>query len=338
MGADPAEHIRRARRRDRAREPVGEQHHGRQGRLPARAVRVPVRADDRRLPVHRGRAGRVDDRPRVGRSGADLRERRPARRVRTVRDRRAADPRRHRPRPARRRPCQHLELLGDSIGDHRGGCRACGGSISIWGSRASRARSCRFAGGSSASRTSRPIPPAATSAATRSTASRCAASQTRLQATGIEKVVIGVSGGLDSTHALIVAARALDRLGLPRENVLAYTMPGFATSDAHAAATRTALMRALGVSARRARHPAGRDADAPRPRPSRRRTASRSTTSRSRTCRRASAPRTCSGSPTTTARSCSAPATCPSWRSGGARTASATRCRTTTSTPRSRRR
>ncbi|HUO73959.1 MAG TPA: NAD(+) synthase [Solirubrobacteraceae bacterium] len=71
--------------------------------------------------------------------------------------------------------------------------------------------------------------------------------ETRLRATGIEKVVIGVSGGLDSTHALIVAVRALDRLELPRTNVLAYTMPGFATSkltlgNAHK------LMRALGVS------------------------------------------------------------------------------------------
>lgn len=70
----------------------------------------------------------------------------------------------------------------------------------------------------------------------------------RLQATGIQKVVIGVSGGLDSTQALIVAARTMDRLGLPRENILAYTMPGFATSrttrnNAHA------LMKALGVSA-----------------------------------------------------------------------------------------
>jgi NAD+ synthase (glutamine-hydrolysing) len=42
-------------------------------------------------------------------------------------------------------------------------------------------------------------------------------------------VVIGVSGGLDSTHALIVAAKAMDLLGLPRTNILAYTMPGFAT-------------------------------------------------------------------------------------------------------------
>jgi NAD+ synthase (glutamine-hydrolysing) len=72
--------------------------------------------------------------------------------------------------------------------------------------------------------------------------------ETRLRATGIEKVVIGVSGGLDSTHALIVAARALDRIGLPRQNVLAYTMPGFATS-AHTLGNARRLMEALGVSA-----------------------------------------------------------------------------------------
>jgi NAD+ synthase (glutamine-hydrolysing) len=71
--------------------------------------------------------------------------------------------------------------------------------------------------------------------------------ETRLRATGIEKVVIGVSGGLDSTHALIVCARALDRLGLPRSNVLAYTMPGFATSD-HTLSNARRLMEALGVS------------------------------------------------------------------------------------------
>ncbi len=70
----------------------------------------------------------------------------------------------------------------------------------------------------------------------------------RLKFARITKLVIGVSGGLDSTQALIVAARAMDRLGLPRTNILAYTMPGFATSDR----TRTnahALMAALGVSA-----------------------------------------------------------------------------------------
>ncbi len=72
--------------------------------------------------------------------------------------------------------------------------------------------------------------------------------ETRMRATGTEKVVIGVSGGLDSTHALIVAVRAVDRLGLPRENVLAYTMPGFATS-AYTLENSHRLMRALGVSA-----------------------------------------------------------------------------------------
>ena len=70
----------------------------------------------------------------------------------------------------------------------------------------------------------------------------------RLKATGVQKVVIGVSGGLDSTQALIVAGRALDGLGLPRSNILAYTLPGFATSDT----TRSnawKLMRAVGATA-----------------------------------------------------------------------------------------
>jgi len=70
----------------------------------------------------------------------------------------------------------------------------------------------------------------------------------RLRAAGLEKVVIGVSGGLDSTQALLVACRAFDRLKLPRSQILAYTMPGFGTSDE----TRNnawALMQALGVSA-----------------------------------------------------------------------------------------
>jgi NAD+ synthase (glutamine-hydrolysing) len=69
----------------------------------------------------------------------------------------------------------------------------------------------------------------------------------RLQAAKIEKVVIGVSGGLDSTQALIVSARAMDHLGLPRKNVLAYTLPGFATSD-RTKANAWLLMRALGVT------------------------------------------------------------------------------------------
>ena len=70
----------------------------------------------------------------------------------------------------------------------------------------------------------------------------------RLQAAGIKKIIIGISGGLDSTQALIVACRAMDRLGMPRQNILAYTMPGFATSD-QTKSNAWKLMRALGVSA-----------------------------------------------------------------------------------------
>jgi NAD+ synthase (glutamine-hydrolysing) len=69
----------------------------------------------------------------------------------------------------------------------------------------------------------------------------------RLRATGIKRVVIGVSGGLDSTHALIVAAKALDLLGLPRTNVLGYTMPGFATSG-ETKTNAIRLMKALGIA------------------------------------------------------------------------------------------
>src|SRR3546814_18188587 len=52
----------------------------------------------------------------------------------------------------------------------------------------------------------------------------------RLEATGAKSLVIGISGGLDSTHALIVAAKCCDRLGLPRSPIRGYTMPGFGTS------------------------------------------------------------------------------------------------------------
>jgi NAD+ synthase (glutamine-hydrolysing) len=70
----------------------------------------------------------------------------------------------------------------------------------------------------------------------------------RLQSSRIAKLVIGVSGGLDSTHALIVAARAMDVLGLPRSNILAYTMPGFATSQ-RTLTNAAALMEAVGCTA-----------------------------------------------------------------------------------------
>ena len=70
----------------------------------------------------------------------------------------------------------------------------------------------------------------------------------RLRSTGVEKLVIGVSGGLDSTEALIVCCKVMDLLGLPRTHILGYTLPGFATGDT-SKGYAWALMRALGVTA-----------------------------------------------------------------------------------------
>jgi len=70
----------------------------------------------------------------------------------------------------------------------------------------------------------------------------------RLRSSRTENAVIGVSGGLDSTHALIVICRAMDQLGLPRSNVKAFTMPGFGTSD-KTYTNAWKLMKALGVTA-----------------------------------------------------------------------------------------
>ncbi|MDN5581378.1 MULTISPECIES: NAD(+) synthase [unclassified Corynebacterium] len=69
----------------------------------------------------------------------------------------------------------------------------------------------------------------------------------RLQAIGNPRPVIGVSGGLDSTHALLVVARAMDRTGRPRSDILAYTMPGFATSD-HTKSNAVKLAEAMGAT------------------------------------------------------------------------------------------
>jgi NAD+ synthase (glutamine-hydrolysing) len=69
----------------------------------------------------------------------------------------------------------------------------------------------------------------------------------RLRALDYPKVVIGVSGGLDSTHALIVAAKAMDREGRPRSDILAFTLPGFATGE-RTRNNAIALSKALGVT------------------------------------------------------------------------------------------
>ncbi|HUA35247.1 MAG TPA: NAD(+) synthase [Candidatus Binataceae bacterium] len=72
---------------------------------------------------------------------------------------------------------------------------------------------------------------------------------TRLRASGLSRVVIGISGGIDSTHALLVCAKALDRIGSPRTNLIAITMPGFATSERTLEQARR-LMRAIECDAR----------------------------------------------------------------------------------------
>ncbi|NLG63711.1 MAG: NAD(+) synthase [Candidatus Cloacimonetes bacterium] len=69
----------------------------------------------------------------------------------------------------------------------------------------------------------------------------------RMRAIGSPKPVIGVSGGIDSTHALLVVARAMDRMGRPRSDILTYTMPGFATSE-HTKSNAIALAEAIGAS------------------------------------------------------------------------------------------
>jgi len=69
----------------------------------------------------------------------------------------------------------------------------------------------------------------------------------RLRALDYPKVVLGISGGLDSTHALIVAARAMDREERPRSDILAFTLPGFATGE-HTKNNATRLCEALGVT------------------------------------------------------------------------------------------
>lgn len=70
----------------------------------------------------------------------------------------------------------------------------------------------------------------------------------RLDAAGLKRIVIGVSGGLDSCHSLLVACHAFDRMGLPRTEILAYTMPAYATSDATKSQAWD-LMRGLGITA-----------------------------------------------------------------------------------------
>ncbi|MDD3213448.1 MAG: NAD(+) synthase [Eubacteriales bacterium] len=77
---------------------------------------------------------------------------------------------------------------------------------------------------------------------------QCTGLATRLAAIHGKRLVVGVSGGLDSTLALLVGARALDMLGLPREGLFAITMPGMGTGK-RTKSNADRLMEALGVTA-----------------------------------------------------------------------------------------
>ncbi len=90
---------------------------------------------------------------------------------------------------------------------------------------------------------------AATSAATRSSRRRSPAWRRRLEHIGTPPVAIGVSGGLDSTLALLVACKTMDDLGVPRDRVQALTMPGFGTTS-RTKGNAHALMQPLGVTVR----------------------------------------------------------------------------------------
>ena len=76
---------------------------------------------------------------------------------------------------------------------------------------------------------------------------QCAGLAKRLEHIGAKKTVLGVSGGLDSTLALLVAVRTADLLGFPRENVIGITLPGFGTTD-RTYQNAVNLMKALGVT------------------------------------------------------------------------------------------
>ena len=254
------------------------------------------------------RARRIDHRPGLGRPRADLRERQPAGRVGALR------------RPSRSSSLADVDLepparqermrqntFGDAALRHRDDCARFRQRRSSRAAAAGRPRAARAPRRALPVRAARPGAPRRALRRGLST-SRCRASPSACALTGIKKLVIGVSGGLDSTQALLVCARAMD--GWAAARATSSPTPCPASPPARAPRTRRwQLMRAVGCYAPR-RSTSGprclqmlKDIGHPFAR------ASRSTTSPSRTCRPASAPATCSAWPTCTAASSSAPAT-----------------------------
>ena len=285
------------------------------------------------LSVRRCRCGRVDHRSRLGRPGLDLRERRDAGRDRAVSVRQPVRGRRYRPRPAAPRAHADGQFRHQPPPPSRAAFRRIAFRLDPPAGRYRPASA-----GSSAFRSCRPIPRGSSRIATRPTTSRSRAWRSGCARPASKRVVIGVSGGLDSTQALIVVRQALRSARAAARQYPCLHDAGLRHLRAH----QGQRLRADGGARRHLAseldiRPAART-HAERHRPPVRARASRSTTSRSRTCRPACAPTICSAWQTTTTASSSAPAICRSWRWAGAPMASATRWRTTTSMPACRRR
>ncbi len=167
---------------------------------------------------------RVDDRPRVRRAPADRRERRAARGGRALQARRRARGDRRRRRAPARRAC-----AADLV--RRRGARQRAGATGPCRSRRCRQRSrTGSCAGSSRTRSCPTSHRRSTSAAARSSRSRPRVSRGGSSTSASKRVMLGLSGGLDSTLALLVCARTFELLGLPRAGILAVTMPGFGTT------------------------------------------------------------------------------------------------------------
>ena len=327
--AGSAQRASRAGGSDGAGQPVRQPDHDRPRRRPVPARPLGVVALPGRLCLRRRRGGRVDDRPGMGRPDHDLGERCTARRIRAFPEGRATLRRRRRHSSCcAPNDCGWARSTTTGATTVRRRSRS-GASSFAWirrpvtsgcGARSSGSRSCR------------PIRNRLQQDCYEAYNIQVAGLEQRLRALHYPKVVIGISGGLDSTHALIVAARAMDREERPRSDILAFTLPGFATGE-HTKRNAVELCCALGVTfaeiditdtaklmLKEIDHPFARGE-----RGLRRHLRERPG--------RACAPTTCSGWPTSAAASCWAPATCPSWGWAGRHTVSATRCRTTTSMP-----
>ena len=333
LDAGPAQRPGGALRRHRAREPVGVERHGRQVGVPPGPGPHVGSEEPRRPALQRRRIRRVERRPRLGRPRARRRPRRAGGGDRALRARGRVGARRRRPAWRCRADRMRQTSFGQNAAQH--GRAAATRGRRAGGRSARRGRlSRRCAVTSIRCRSCPPIPRQRDHRCREIFLIKATALAQRLRALPADgrRVVLGVSGGRDSTQALLVAVHAMDLLGLPPRRRRRRHDAGLRDVDAHVHQCVRAGPCARRDAARD-RHP--RAVAMPCSRPSATMTASR--TSRSRTSRPGRGSWSSSRSRPRCAASISAPATSPSWRSASPPTA-ATTCRTTPSTPACRRR